>query len=86
MKALKWTIVGFVAVVVAVGVAGFVVLSTMDFEDLRETMQEQASAATGRDLVIAGPIDLKISLSPASAMASCSTPWPKWGWSLRKHC
>jgi uncharacterized protein involved in outer membrane biogenesis len=79
MKKLKWIITGVVAVLVAVMVAGYVILSTMDFEDLRETIQAEARAATGRELIIAGPIDLKISLTPAIQLEQVTFANAEWG-------
>jgi uncharacterized protein involved in outer membrane biogenesis len=79
MRKLKWIVMGLVAVLVAVVVAGYVVLSTMDFEDLRETIQAEASAATGRDLVLAGPIDVKVSLRPAVAIDQVTFANAEWG-------
>ncbi len=79
MKKLKRIVTGVVAVLVAAMVAGYVLLSTMDFEDLRETIQAEARAATGRDLIIAGPIDLKISLSPAIKLEQVTFANAEWG-------
>ncbi len=79
MKKLKWFVTILVTLVVAVVVAGYVVLSTMDFEDLRETIQAEAKEATGRDLTIAGPIDLEVSLTPAIAIEDVSFANADWG-------
>lgn len=79
MKKLKWFVTGLAALVVAVVVAGYVVLSTMDFEDLRDRIQAEAKAATGRDLKIAGEIDLAVSLTPAIAIEQVSFANAAWG-------
>ncbi len=79
MKKLKWIVTGLVALVVAVVVAGYVVLSGMDFDDLRERIQAEAKAATGRDLVIRGKIDLAVSLTPAIAIEQVSFANADWG-------
>jgi uncharacterized protein involved in outer membrane biogenesis len=79
MKKLKWIVTGLVALVVAVVVAGYVVLSGMDFDDLRERIQAEAKAATGRDLVIGGKIDLAVSLTPAIAIEQVSFANADWG-------
>jgi uncharacterized protein involved in outer membrane biogenesis len=79
MKKLKWIVTGLVALVVAVVVAGYVVLSGLDFEDLRARIQAEAKAATGRDLVIGGKIDLAVSLTPAIAIEQVSFANADWG-------
>ncbi len=79
MKKLKWIVTGLVALVVAVVVAGYVVLSGMEFDDLRERIEAEAKAATGRDLVIGGKIDLVVSLTPAIAIEQVSFANADWG-------
>jgi hypothetical protein len=79
MKKLKWIVTGLVALVVAVVVAGYVVLSGMDFDDLRARIEAEAKAATGRDLVIGGKIDLAVSLTPAIAIEQVSFANADWG-------
>jgi len=79
MKKLKWIVTGLVALVVALVVAGYVVLSGLDFEDLRARIQAEAKAATGRDLVIGGKIDLAVSLTPAIAIEQVTFSNADWG-------
>ena len=76
---LKWILTGLVAIVVAVGVGGYVVLSQLDLEEYREVIQAEAKAATGRDLTIAGPIDLAISLTPAVTVEDVTFANADWG-------
>ena len=78
LKKLKWIVTGLVALPVAVVVAGYVVLSTMSFDDLRPVIEAQAKEATGRELRIAGPIDLIISLTPAITIESVSVANADW--------
>ena len=52
MKKLKWIVIGLVALVVAVVIAGVAIISTFDPEDYREQIQAEAKKATGRDLVL----------------------------------
>jgi len=79
MKKLKWIVTGLVALVVAVMVAGYVVLSGMDFDDLRGRIQAEAKKATGRDLLIGGDIDLAVSLTPAIAIEQVTFANADWG-------
>ncbi len=76
---IKWIVTGLVALVVAVVVAGFAILSTMEFEELRGVIEAEAKEATGRELEIAGPIDLKISLTPAITLEEVRFANAAWG-------
>lgn len=62
MKFLKWLVVGLVSLVVIIGIGLVVIVNSVDWNDYRETIQEQALKHTGRDLIIAG--DLKPSFFP----------------------
>jgi len=79
MKRLKWIVTGLVALVVAVLVAGYVVLSTMDFNYLRPRIEAEAKKATGRDLKIAGDISVQPSLTPALEIDEVSFANAPWG-------
>jgi uncharacterized protein involved in outer membrane biogenesis len=76
---LKWILTGLAVVVVAVVAAGYAVLSAMNFEDLRGVIEAEAKKATGRELSVAGPIDLEISLSPAIAVEDVRFANAAWG-------
>jgi len=79
MRKIKWLATCLAALVVAVLAAGYAILSTMDFEDLRGVVQAEAKKATGRELVLAGPIELAISLSPAIALEDVRFANAAWG-------
>ena len=76
---IKWIVTGLFALVVAVVVAGVAILSTMEFEELRGIIEAEAKEATGRELKIAGPIDLKISLTPAISVEDVRFANAAWG-------
>lgn len=76
---LKWVLTGLAALVVAVLVAGYAVLANFDVEQYRDEIQARAKAATGRDLVLAGPIDLRISLTPAITAEDVRFSNAAWG-------
>ena len=76
---LKWIFIGLATLVVAVVVAGFAILSSLDFEEYRGTIQDLAKEATGRDLVLAGPIDVRISLTPAITVEDVTFGNAPWG-------
>ncbi|MHA1151209.1 MAG: AsmA family protein [Alphaproteobacteria bacterium] len=76
---IKWFLTGLLALIVAVGVAGVAILSTMDFEQLRGVIEAEAEKATGRKLTIAGDIDLEISLSPAIELQDVRFANADWG-------
>jgi AsmA family protein len=80
MRVLKWVLGGIVVLLVAVVVAGFAILKTLDLNQYRERIAQELESATGREVVIAGPIDLEVSLSPALALSEVSlanAPWAK---------
>lgn len=62
---LKWIVLLLVGIPAALVVAGYIILTTWDFDELRQLAQEQARKITGRDLRIEGPIDIAFSLTPA---------------------
>lgn len=76
---LKWILTGIVGLLVAVVVAGYVVLTTLDLEQYRGLIEAEAKKATGRDLAVAGPIDLKVSLTPAITVEDVSLSNAAWG-------
>lgn len=79
MKAIKWIAGGLVVLVAVVLIGGYVALSSFDVEQMRGPIQDQVKQATGRDLVIAGPIDLAISLTPAIEVSDVTFSNAGWG-------
>tara|TARA_R110002167_G_scaffold89713_6_gene242088 strand:- start:2505 stop:4610 length:2106 start_codon:yes stop_codon:yes gene_type:complete len=77
----KWLKIfgALVVVIVAAGVAGIAILSQMDFNQYKGLIAEEAKKATGRDLVIAGDLNLEISLTPAIAVDGVSFSNATWG-------
>ena len=75
---LKYILIGLVVAVLAVIAVAFTVVMTTDFNDYRDLVQERMKAATGRDLVIAGDIGARFSLSPrvsARQVSFGNAPW-----------
>lgn len=71
-----------VVLVVAVAVAGVAVLSSMDFNEYKGVIAEKVSETTGRDLKIAGDLNLEISLNPSIAVDGvtfANAPWASEG-------
>ena len=77
----KWVKIfgGIAVLLVAVVVAGVAILSTLDFNDYKGLIAEEAKKATGRDLVIAGDLNLEISLNPALAVDGVTFANADWG-------
>ncbi len=67
--------------VLAVGmvVAGVAVLKSLDFNEYRGLIAEQAKAATGRDLTIQGELNIEISMNPAIAVEGFTFDNAPWG-------
>ena len=79
MRIVKWIVGGLLVVILVVAVGGYIALSTLDLEQVRQLAERQAKEATGRDLKVAGPIDLKISLTPAISLSDVSFANADWG-------
>jgi hypothetical protein len=79
MKTLLKIVLGLVALVVLAAVALYVVVLTFDRDELKRIAAEQAEAATGRELAIAGPLDFRISLTPALVLEDVSFANAAWG-------
>lgn len=76
---VKWLLTGLAVAVIAVLVAGYAVLANLDVEQYRDEIQARAKAATGRDLVLDGPIDLRVSLTPAITATGVRFGNADWG-------
>lgn len=79
MGRIKLIVGGLFVVVVGVVVAGFAILSQMDFNQYKGEIAKQAKAATGRDLAITGDLNLEISLNPKVRVDGVSLSNAKWG-------
>ncbi len=77
----KWIKIfgGLAVVLVGLVVAGVAILSSMDFNQYKGLIAEQAKSATGRDLQIAGDLTLEISLNPAIAVDGVTFANADWG-------
>ncbi len=78
MRRLKWVLTGIVVLVVAVVVAGVAILKSLDLNQYRDRIAQEIEGATGRKVVIGGPIELEVSFSPALALSDVSlanAPW-----------
>ena len=67
------------ALAAAAAVAVYATLSSLEFEELRGIAESEVRQATGRELKVAGPIDLQISLSPSIALEDVSFANAPWG-------
>ena len=76
---LKWVLGSLVVLGAATVAAGYAVLANMDLGDLRAAVETQARAVTGRELKIAGPVDLDVSLTPAIAIQDVTFGNAPWG-------
>jgi uncharacterized protein involved in outer membrane biogenesis len=73
-------IAAIVAGLVAVALVGaVVVLKSLDFNRYKTLITEEARKATGRELTIAGDIELEVSFSPALAVSGVSFANAPWG-------
>lgn len=70
-----------VAAVLSVGsvAAGVAILKSMDFNEYRTTIAERLQGATGRQVEIAGDLNLDISLNPTLSIQGISLGNAEWG-------
>ena len=66
---IKRIVTGLLALAVVLVIAVVAIPLAMDIEKLRGIIEAEAEKATGRKLIVAGDIDLDISLTPAIAIA-----------------
>lgn len=79
MKRL-WKILGVVVVlVVALVVAGVAILKSMDFNEYKALIEQEVESATGRQLRIAGDLEVLVSLTPAVAVDGMTFTNADWG-------
>ncbi|MDX1710889.1 MAG: AsmA family protein [Rhodovibrionaceae bacterium] len=76
---LKWILTALLAIVVAVIVAGYIAITQIDPEAYRAEIETEAEKAIGRKLTLAGPMDLKVSLTPAITIEDVSLANASWG-------
>ena len=65
--------------IVALLASAVAVLKSLDFSQYSGLVSEQVKAATGRELIISGDIDLDVSLNPALAVEGVSFANAPWG-------
>ncbi|WP_439578218.1 AsmA family protein [Elioraea sp.] len=79
MRILRYTLIGLgVLLLLAVAAAG-IFLATFDPEAYKPRIQQAAKQATGRDLVLDGPIRLKPSLRPTLQVETVAFANAEWG-------
>lgn len=83
MKKLVKILSIVIGLIVIVVIGGVVAISSMDFNQYKGLIAEQAKEATGRDLVIEGDLNLEISLSPRIAVNGVT--FANAAWSSKPH-
>ena len=78
-KTLKIIFIVVPLLVVALVVGAIAVLMSTDFNKYKPEIAAQTKAATGRDLVIAGDLEIGISLTPSVSVAGVTLSNAKWG-------
>ncbi len=76
---LRRIVTGLVALCVALLVAGYAIIASLDVQQVARVARDEVKALTGRDLVIDGPIDLKISLTPSVDLQDVRFANAGWG-------
>jgi uncharacterized protein involved in outer membrane biogenesis len=76
---LKHILIGLVVLVVVIVGGAFVALKSIDFNEYRQTVADQVKQATGRELKIAGTLDVGLSLTPSVAVDNVTFANAEWG-------
>ena len=79
MKRLIKIISILCVLLIAVVVAGVAVLSSLDFNDYKGVIAEEAKKATGREMTISGDLKLNISLTPSIYVDDVTFANAPWG-------
>ncbi|MBX2837433.1 MAG: AsmA family protein [Gammaproteobacteria bacterium] len=88
MKFIKWLLIGIVTLVLVVGIGIAALIYLVDWNDYKDTIQEQTKKHTGRDLTITGDLNPSVfpwagisigELSLANAEGFGDTPFAKIG-------
>ncbi len=68
-----------VALIVAVLVAGYAIVSSLDLQKVAAFAKQEVKGATGRDLLVEGPIELSVSLTPSIDLQDVRFANAPWG-------
>ena len=79
MKRWMKIISGLAVLAVAGVVAGIAILKSIDFNEYRGLIAEQAKAYTGRELTISGSLNLELSFNPVVAVEGVTFANASWG-------
>ena len=78
-KIIKYIAIGIPLLIAVVVIAAIAVLMSTDFNRYKPLIAEETKKATGRDLVIAGDLELNVSLTPSVSVAGVTLSNAKWG-------
>ena len=78
-KSIKWVLGIFVVLIIALIITVYAVLSSYDFNKLKPKIARSVKDATGRELSLAGDIDLDIGLTPALVVEGVRFQNAPWG-------
>jgi AsmA family protein len=76
---LRTILIAVVVVLVGLVVTGYAILNSLDLNDYKTVLAAKVKEATGRDLTLAGDIELEISFQPRLAINGASFANADWG-------
>ena len=76
---LKHVLIGLVVLAVVIIGGAFVAIKSIDFNEYRSAIADQVKQATGRELKIAGTLDVGLSLTPTVAVDDVTFANASWG-------
>src|SRR5512138_77253 len=76
---LRRIVTGVAAVAAALLVAGYAIVASLDVQQVADFARAEVKAATGRDLTIAGPVELSVFPTPAIRLEDLHLANAEWG-------
>jgi uncharacterized protein involved in outer membrane biogenesis len=76
---LRNILIGIVVVAVGLLATGYAILKSLDLNDYKDEIAAKVKEATGRDLTLAGNIELEISFTPRLAVNDVTFANAEWG-------
>lgn len=75
----KWIAIGAAGLAAAVLIAGYAILASYDYNQLKPSIIREVKTATGRDLTLQGDIKLAVSFSPSLSVEGVALSNAPWG-------
>lgn len=78
MRKAKWILSGLAAFLIALVVAAYAIIASYPVEEIKTLLQAEVKKTTGRDLTIAGKVEMEVSFSPSIVMEDITFANAEW--------